>query len=130
MTEECRIYLCPRDETIFCKVSAEDYEYYQQWKWQFTWDKHKRKKYATRSTRLAGNKRVKIYMHKDVLVRAGKVPPTPKHKIGDHQDGYSLNNRRDNLEWATPSMNAKNRVKPIPVADNDNDIPFDIEKAA
>ena len=28
---------------------------------------------------------------------------------GDHQDGESLNNQRHNLEWATRSMNRRNR---------------------
>jgi hypothetical protein len=116
MTDECRVYLCPRDESIYCVVSPIDYEWCQQWRWQFTWDKAKRKRYATRSTRLAGNRRVKFYLHKQILERAGKVQPSEKHTIGDHQDGDSLNNQRDNLEYATPIMNALNRRKPA----NDN----------
>lgn len=113
-----RIYLCPRDDSIFCLVSPEDYEWATQWKWQYTWDKHKRKRYATRSTRLAGNRRVKFYLHKEILKRSEKIQPTEKHHIGDHEDGDSLNCQRYNLEWATPSQNALNRRKPA----NDNHI--------
>jgi hypothetical protein len=50
MTDECRIYLCPRDESIFCVVSEIDYAWAQTWKWQFVFDRHKVKKYACRST--------------------------------------------------------------------------------
>lgn len=119
VTEEVdarRVYLSPTDDTIFCLVSPEDYNWVTQWRWQFTWDKHKRKKYATRSTTLPGRKRVKIYLHKEILKRSGKVQPSPKHHIGDHMDGDSLNDTRGNLEWATGSMNAKNRR----VVANDN----------
>lgn len=118
MTEECRIYLCPRDETIYCTVSPEDYEWCQQWKWQYTWDRHKKKKYATRSTTLPGRKRIKLYLHKLILSERMGVPqPSPKHHIGDHGNGNSLTNERWNLDWATPSQNAKNRVYA-----NDNNI--------
>jgi hypothetical protein len=111
-----RVYLCPHDDSVFCLVSPEDYEWAMQWKWQFTWDRHKRKRYATRSTTLPGRKRIKVYMHKAILNRSGKIQPSEKHTIGDHQDGDSLLNVRGNLEWATPSMNAINRRKPA----NDN----------
>lgn len=117
MENQCRIYLCPRDESIFAIVSPEDYAWASQWKWQFTWDRHKRKKYATRSTTLSGRKRIKIYLHKAILSERKATPqPSPKHHIGDHEDGDSLNDRRENLDWATPVMNASNRRKPA----NDN----------
>ncbi len=120
-----RVYLHPTDETIYCLVSPEDHEWCSQWKWQFTWDRHKRKKCATRSTTLPGNKRIKIYLHKAILSeRMNKPQPSPKHTIGDHGDGYSLNNCRRNLDWATPSQNALNRRKPA----NDNN--HRIEKVA
>lgn len=106
---DLRIYLCPRDDSIFCIVSEEDYAWCQQWRWQFVWDRWKTKKYACRSTTLAGGGREKLYLHKEILKRKGDIPPTPKHTIGDHNDSDSLNNRRDNLEYVTPKQNAERK---------------------
>lgn len=122
MENECRVYLSPNDDSIFCTVSPEDYQWALQWKWQFTWDRHKVKKYATRSTHCSG-RRVKIYMHKAILSeRMESVPPSAKHTIGDHGDSESLNNERGNLEWVTPKQNAERkrskRWRHLP--DNDN----------
>lgn len=112
-----RIYITP-DCSEWATVSRGDYVWALSWCWQFTWDKHKRKKYATRSTSLPGGKRIKIYLHKAVMARADKIPPTPAHTIGDHQDGDSLNCTRENLEYATPSVNRRTarRVQPAPVS--------------
>ena len=49
-----------------------------------------------------------MWLHKEVLKRTGVLPPTPLHRIGDHKNGNRLDNRRDNLRWATPQMNAMN----------------------
>jgi hypothetical protein len=88
-------------------LDAVDYEWARQWRWFITWDKHRRKMYATRNTRRKG-KQVKIYMHKEILKRSGKRKRTKAHKIGDHKNGDSLMNTRRNLRWATASMNARN----------------------
>jgi hypothetical protein len=109
---------------IFAIVSDEDYAWALQWCWQITWDRHKRKAYATRSTTHAGGRRLKIYLHKAVLSRSGKVQPGENFTMGDHQDGDSLNCRRNNLEWATPSQNrrtARQSALPPPTM---ADIPF------
>jgi hypothetical protein len=100
-----RIYL-DTSATVFAVVSDEDFAWALQWKWQITWDRHKRKMYATRSTWDKG-RRIKLYLHKEVLKRSMKLPPTTKHTMGDHGDGDSLNCQRWNLEWATPSQNRK-----------------------
>lgn len=131
--EECRIYLSPHDDSIFCVVSPEDYQWALQWKWQFTYDRHKVKMYATRSTWENG-RRKKIYLHKQILSeRMGIIPPTAAHTIGDHGDSDSLNDRRGNLEWVTPTENASRkrskRWRHLEPA-NDNDIPFDTKEAA
>ena len=102
-TPPCEIWLT---ENIRCIVSPEDFEWARQWCWGVTWNSTKKKAYATRMTRERGTrKQVKIYLHKEILVRSGKVRPGPTYRMGDHQDGESLNNRRGNLEWATPSIN-------------------------
>lgn len=105
--EPCEIWL---DENLFVTVDQVDYEWARRWKWHATWNSTRKKFYATRNTRLSGRAgpQTKIYMHKEILDRAGKKPPTEKHTIGDHQDGESGNNTRDNLEWATPSINRRN----------------------
>jgi hypothetical protein len=108
---------------IYATVSFEDYAWALQWCWQITWDRHKRKAYATRSASTHGARRVKYYLHKEVLKRSMKLPPTEKHTMGDHGDGNSLNCERWNLEWATPSQNrrtARPPSRPEPVSD----IPF------
>jgi hypothetical protein len=102
-----RVYLDKACE-IFCLVSAEDYDWVTQWRWGWRWDRWKKKRYATRTSWRDG-RRCTVYMHKAVLERAGKVQPSEAYTISDHQDGESLNNRRGNLEWATVSMNRRNR---------------------
>lgn len=108
-----RVYLDPACE-VFCLVSPEDYAWVTQWKWKWVWDRTKTKRYAKRTPRMVqpdGSYRsVSIYMHKEICARKG-APPSEAHTIGDHQDGESLNNQRDNLEWATRSQNRRNRKR-------------------
>lgn len=108
---------------IFVVVSQEDYDWARQWKWQITWDKHKRKVYATRSPTIAGQSRTKIYLHKAIMARKDILPPTKKHTMGDHGDGESRNCQRYNLSWATPSMNRQTARPPTPKSVLE-DIPF------
>src|SRR5262249_2950133 len=105
-----RICLDP-DNDVFCLIDWEDYEWALQWLWSPIRSRSTWKLYATRSTRLngRGGGSTRIYLHKEVLLRAEGAPPTPKHNIGDHKNGNSLDNRRANLRWATSGMNARNR---------------------
>ncbi|MGA7807136.1 HNH endonuclease [Bradyrhizobium sp.] len=100
-----RVYLDNHGE-IFCLVSAEDYAWATQWRWKWRWDKRKKKRYAQRNTTINGV-RVTLFLHKEILARTGKIRPSLFHTIGDHGDGDSLNNQRDNLAWVTPSQNRK-----------------------
>lgn len=115
-----------RTAEMFALVSEEDYEWACQWKWSITPNSTGRKFYATRvtETRKTGHSRrqCKIYLHKAVLVRTGLKPRSKKHTIGDHRNGNSLDCRRDNLRWATHSMNSRNRQK-VPI-ETDLDFPF------
>jgi len=101
-----RVYL-NEDCSVWCIVDAIDYEWATRWRWHYVYDRHGRKRYAARNTRRRGEspKQIKVFMHKDILLRSGKPQPTTAHHIGDHDDGDSLNNRRGNLDWATPAMN-------------------------
>lgn len=121
-TEPLRIWLDVA-AGIFCTVSPEDHAWAISYKWQITWDRHKRKAYATRST-WDGSRRVKLYMHKEVLKRAMKLPPTRKHTMGDHGNGNSLTNERWNLSWATPSQNRRTARPCAPPAPASEPIPF------
>ncbi len=103
-----RIYLDKHCE-VFCLVSPQDYEWCIQWRWTFCRDRWGRKIYAVRHTRQRKitSAQITVFMHKAILSeRMGLEPPSPEHTIGDHLSGNSLDNQRENLEWATPLMNA------------------------
>ena len=88
-------------------VSDEDYAYLTQWLWTY-----KRSRggniYARRHRRIDG-RRETVLMHNVVLERMGAVRPSRKH-TGDHGNRDSLDNTRDNLAWATPSEQSRNRT--------------------
>jgi hypothetical protein len=101
------------DCSIFALVSAADYQWAIQWRWKWNWDRTKTKRYAIRTPRRArtdgSNRSVTVYLHKEILGRSKKKQPTELHTIGDHQNGESLDCQIENLEWATRSMNRRNR---------------------
>lgn len=104
-----RVYLDAACE-VFALVSPDRYAWATQWLWRWRWDRTKTKRYAVRNTWRDGRP-VTLYMHKEVLNATGKVQPSEAHTIGDHQDGESLNNQDENLEWATVSQNRRNRKR-------------------
>lgn len=102
-----RLYLDAHCET-YAIVDEEDYQWAVQSLWSITPNSTKKKYYATRMTRQRGeNRQTKLYLHKEIMWRVGP-PPTYKHTMVDHLDGDSLNCRRSNLRWATPSENRAN----------------------
>jgi len=109
------IYLDDTGE-LFVIVDEIDYAWAVQWRWRpmFSKDRgfshHKRKAYATRSSRIGGRggRNVTLFLHKLILQRTGVMPPTARHIIGDHLNGNSLDCRRCNLIWETPSGNREN----------------------
>lgn len=101
---------------LYVTLDAIDYDWAMQWRWRALRSKdrgnlnHKVKWYAYRSTKLGGRsgRNVSIFLHKDLCFRHRGLPPTKKHIIADHQNGHSLDCWRENLDWATPSMNREN----------------------
>jgi hypothetical protein len=109
-----RIYLRGKRHDIYCLVDVIDFAWAMQWAWRYKMDKRGKKFYAVRHGRRFTRGPVPeyvqcdFYMHKQILKhRMMKRPRTKAHRIGDHDDGNSLNNCRINLAWATASKNCK-----------------------
>lgn len=105
---EWRIYGDDR-EGIWAVVDEEDYHFFAQWRWSPKVSRGGKKIYLFRPAYAGGvNLRISLYLHVEILKRTGLIPPSEKHTIADHRNGNGLNCRRDNLRWATPSMNRRN----------------------
>lgn len=98
-------------------VSPEDLERLTRWRWNF-----KRSRggliYARRSTplpRVGGKQPQKtVLMHIYILeVLMGLPRPSPIH-TGDHRNRNTLDNRRENLRWATPQEQEANKGFRVP----------------
>jgi hypothetical protein len=80
-------------------VDDADYEKYN----QFNWTPHYngQKYYPVRKVKIDGKSR-EIYLHREIM-------DAPKGVHVDHINGNSLDCRRENMRFATPSQNAMNR---------------------
>lgn len=102
-----RIYLDDKAD-LFCLVDEVDYLWALQWRWQPKRHYRTKKIYACRTTRYGQGANFSVYLHIEIHKRAGVEKPTEHHKLVDHRDGHERNCRRENLRWATHSMNARN----------------------
>jgi hypothetical protein len=112
------IYLGNRNQ-YQTEVSDEDYAYLIQWKWNYKISRCRngRKVYARRGggrDKKTGCTRPTILMHNVILARMGLPKPSDVH-TAEHADRDSLNNRRVNLGWASPSEQSRNRNRPSPI---------------
>lgn len=95
----------------WCEVSEEDYQWAIQWRWHINHPHKNRngaKQYFVRQQSNGDRAKPKLYLHIEIMKRSGIAPETPEHKLVDHIDGNEWNNRRDNLRWATSTMNNRN----------------------
>lgn len=110
---EGRIYLNDHLEP-FVSLDYEDYLWACKWRWSIKHSRGENLIYAYRtltegSIKDGTRRKRSLYLHVEIMKRSGILPPSEKHTIVDHRDSNTLNCRRRNLRWATPSMNAKNR---------------------
>jgi hypothetical protein len=94
-----RIYLGEGEWTI---VESPDYYLLRDYNW-YLYGKN-RKFYVVRTTKV-GNERTKtVAMHREIM-------NAPKGKLVDHRNSAPQDNRRENLRFATPAENVRNRRK-------------------
>lgn len=109
---EYRIY-ADDNASEYCVVDREDWEFFSQWRWHVNKPHPRRagkKRYLTRSTSNGRRPGPKLYLHVEIMRRAGKKPPTPKQKYVDHCDGDEMNCRKYNLEYVTQRENLRRSV--------------------
>lgn len=109
LPDDVRIISIGAQAQFQVKVSGVDYDALIQNRWTFTRSSLRgRSIYARRHIRRAGS-RITLLMHRFILeTLMGLAPPSENH-TGDHINGDTLDNRRENLRWLTPSQQRKNQ---------------------
>lgn len=126
--EECRIYGSD-DLSIYSVVDIDDYSFLSKWVWSPKISRGGKKVYLRRNIETAieggcggyyvnpetgryvrNRRRIQqtLFLHTVVMWRTGIIPPSKDHSLVDHLDGDGMNCRRNNLRWATHSMNSRN----------------------
>ncbi len=93
----------PLSRGLEAMIDAADAPKVARWHWHATGDRSCGNVYATRGVRV-NTKDTQVAMHR-VITGAGPG------EFVDHKDGNGLNNRRDNLRFATHAQNMQNRKK-------------------
>jgi hypothetical protein len=100
-------------------VDDEDYERFIKWNWIAMLNNSSGRWYAYRNDRILG-KRVRIWMHREILgLRPGRIPEV------DHKNGDGLDNRRANLRVANRSNNSCNKRARLDNTSGYKDVVFD-----
>lgn len=95
------------DAELTIVIDEEDYLWASQWRWGINPSKNKKKLYVRRTSSYQG-RFISVYLHKLICQRTWGAPPTSSHIIADHRNGNTLDCRRLNLGWETPSGNRQN----------------------
>ena len=99
-----RIILSDRDD-VWCLVDAADYGWLVENNWNISWGSRTRwQLYAKRNV---GVSRATVRMHREIMLRAEPRDDAAALHV-DHINGCTLDNRRENLRWATPAENRAN----------------------
>jgi hypothetical protein len=113
----CFLQLSDRFD-VYAMLDPIDYEWARQWKWCHTYGSGSMVEVAEGvfaierpdhiyARRCVGS--TTLFLHREIL-RRKDGEPRYKRAIGDHINGETLNCRRNNLRWATPRMNARNKA--------------------
>jgi len=106
---ECYIF-GDDDGLIRARVDREDYWHFCRWRWGVKYDKRGRKPYLYRTVSgSATEPKRSLYLHVAIQERAQPERPSELHTIVDHKNGDTLECRKENLTYVTPSQNCKNR---------------------
>lgn len=90
----------------YAMVDDEHFEWLNQWRWSYV--KKKNNEYARRTQGQKGIKQITLFMHVEIMKRAGLFD---ERKEVDHQDNNGLNNQVSNLRMATRQENSFNSKK-------------------
>lgn len=115
IAEACYLHLSDRFD-VYAIVDPEDYAWARSFKWCHTYGSGEIAEVAegvfaiARPDHMYARRCVggqTIYLHREILTRRDGRPRI-KRAVGDHKNGRTLDCRRQNLRWATPSQNARN----------------------
>jgi hypothetical protein len=94
----------PLTKEQFAIVDDSDFDELSQWKWKASWAECTQSFYATRTDHSSGQP-VTVRMHRYIL---GLAPGD--NVQGDHRNGETLDNRRENLRAVTAAENQCNKA--------------------